>query len=289
MKIAVTGSNGQVGKELQLAFSNDKKLDVVYYDKASLDITNSLKLNKEFAANKFDVCINAAAYTAVDKAEDDYDTAFDVNAQGAENIARVCELFKTKLIHISTDFVFDGQKQAPYLENDKTNPLSAYGETKLVGEERVLKVLPSSVVIRTSWVYSHFGNNFVKTMKRLTSERDELNVVNDQIGNPTYAADLAQVIKQITLSKEMEGVSGIFHYSNKGNISWYQFALAINDICKHNCAISPIPTTDYPTPATRPPYSVMNTSKIESKLGIAIYPWKKSLEICLEKLSGNEL
>jgi len=289
MKIAVTGSNGQVGKELQLLLGNDDQLEVVFYDKTSLDITNSLKLNKEFAAHKFDVCVNAAAYTAVDKAEEDYDTAFDVNAQGAENLARVCELFNTKLIHISTDFVFDGEKQSPYTEKDQTNPISAYGETKLVGEERVLKVLPLSIVIRTSWVYSHFGNNFVKTMKRLTKERDTLSVVNDQMGNPTYAADLAQMIHHLINSDGLADVRGLYHFSNKGNISWYDFAEAINQLCANNCSITPIPSVEYPTPAARPKYSVMDTSKIESELGIKILPWKERLAQCLQILDKNEL
>jgi dTDP-4-dehydrorhamnose reductase len=238
-----------------------------------------------FLGLKPQYCINCAAYTAVDKAESEQDMAMLVNREAVGNLAAVCKKFNTKLIHISTDYVFDGESETPYQPDDQTGPISIYGISKLKGEGLCLKENADAIIIRTAWVYSEFGNNFVKTMMRLMKDRPEIKVVNDQVGAPTYAADLAKAILDIINSGNW--VSGIYHYSNKGKISWYDFAVAIKEMIGSSCIVHPIPTIDYPTPAKRPKFSLLDTSKITSKFGIQIPEWRESLRRCMTRLLMN--
>lgn len=280
--ILVTGQNGQLGNELKVLSEKYSSYDYIFTDVAELDITNEEKVNEFFTTNQPAICINAAAYTAVDKAETERALALKINAWAVGNLAENCKKINTKLIHISTDYVFDGRADSSYTEKDPVNPVNFYGESKLKGEQMALEKNPSTVIIRTSWVYSFFGNNFVKTMLRLMKERESLSVVNDQFGSPTYAADLAAVIMKI--ASQAEDKDGIYHFSNEGVISWFDFAVAINDLAGLSCNIKPIDTSGYPTPAKRPAYSVMNKEKIRSTFGIELKDWKDSLQKCLRLL-----
>jgi dTDP-4-dehydrorhamnose reductase len=230
-------------------------------------------------------CINAAAYTAVDKAETESDLAKLVNGEAVGVLAEVARSFGTKFIHISTDYVFNGNSSTPYKETDPVDPMNVYGKSKLDGEQRCMKQDPDAIILRTSWVYSYHGNNFVKTMLRLMKERSEINVVADQIGSPTYAADLAQAILQIIASGKW--LPGIYHYANEGKISWYDFALAIREMSGSTCKVQPIPSAAYPTPARRPSYSLLNTEKIREAYGLSIPFWKESLEECMRRLLAD--
>ncbi|MBL7778748.1 MAG: dTDP-4-dehydrorhamnose reductase [Chitinophagales bacterium] len=281
MKVLVTGGNGQLGSELKdcLAFS---KHQVVFADRQMLDLADPVSMSTFFSDNVFDVVINCGAYTAVDKAESDELAANNINAVAPGLIAKFCKISGAKLIHISTDFVFDGYASVPYKETDETLPLSVYGKSKLEGEKHVLQFDSDAVIIRTGWLYSSYGHNFLKTILRLCSERGQLSVVFDQIGTPTYAADLALVIKNIMESGEW--IPGVYHYSNEGVASWYDFAFAINRIAGLHCKILPIETYQYPTPAKRPSYSVLNKAKIKSQFGIYIPNWQESAELCIRKI-----
>ncbi len=269
----VTGSNGQLGRELAELLP-----EAILTDVDTLDITDLNAVKKFVADNNIDVIINCAAYTAVDKAEDDVDMATKINVDGPKNLA----LSGAKIIHVSTDYVFDGMGCKPYTEEDETNPVSVYGKTKRAGELAVLQNADVAVVIRTAWLYSPYGNNFVKTMQRLGAERSELNVVGDQIGTPTYAGDLAQAIVQILpqLSRDKKGV---YHFTNEGVCSWYDFAYKIMELSELSCQVNPIESKDYPTRATRPFYSVLNKSKIKSTFGIKISHWEEGLKKCLKQ------
>lgn len=283
--IAVSGKNGQLGNELiRLAAAYANSFDFVFAGHEQLDITSEEAVAGFFAKYKPAYFINCAAYTAVDKAETEKETAYAVNALAPGSIAKQCAQYGTTLITISTDYVFNGNAGHPYQPGDATDPVNYYGYTKLAGERLALQNNPRTLVIRTSWVYSDHGNNFVKTMLRLMKERDAISVVNDQLGSPTYAADLAKAIMQI-ISVYQEGNThyGICHYSNKGVISWYDFALAIRDLAGLSCIVHPIPTTKYPTPAKRPAYSVMDTGVIEKDFSLHIPGWKESLQVCLSK------
>ncbi|MDG1715032.1 dTDP-4-dehydrorhamnose reductase [Lacinutrix sp.] len=281
-KILVTGANGQLGKCLNAISKKHETMALVFMDSKDLDITNLVSVNKAFLESKYDYCINCAAYTAVDKAEEQEESAARVNEQGARNLALACKQSQTTLFHISTDFVFDGESNHPYNENDKTNPVSVYGRTKLNGEKEIVSILTKYYIIRTSWLYSEFGNNFVKTMLKLGSERDKLTIISDQIGTPTYAMDLANAIMTLITSEKPS--YGIYNYSNEGTASWYDFAKAIFDIKKMNLSLEPIPTKNYPTPAKRPLYSILNKEKIKNNFSMAIPYWRTSLENCLRQL-----
>ncbi|WP_299318391.1 dTDP-4-dehydrorhamnose reductase [uncultured Maribacter sp.] len=277
--ILVTGGNGQLATCLKEVSEEQGDLNFLFVSSKQLDITDYNAVNDFFKKNDISYCINCAAYTAVDKAETDIEAATKVNVVGARNLSKVCSLFNTILIHISTDFVFDGEKTSLYSEEDKETPICVYGQTKLKGEIAIAESWEKHIIIRTSWLYSEYGNNFLKTMLRLGAERDSLGVVADQIGTPTYAVDLVEVIIAVINMKEPE--FGVFHYSNEGVASWYDFAEAIFDISKTKVELSPIRTEAYPTPAKRPTFSVMDKSKIKLSLGIKIPYWRESLRECI--------
>ena len=272
-KVLITGAKGQLGTELSLLLPN-----AVLTDVAELDITDLAAVRNFVSQNKIGIIINCAAYTAVDKAEDDIPAANMINVIGPENLAKT----GCKIVHISTDYVFDGRGCKPYTPDDETNPVSVYGKTKRAGELGVLKNAPEAVIIRTAWLYSPHGNNFVKTMRRLGAERETLNVVADQVGTPTYAADLAGAIVQI-LPQITKETTGIYHYTNEGVCSWYDFATAIMAESGLKCHVNPIPTSAYPTRATRPFYSVLDKSKIKETFGIQIPHWQDALKRCLTR------
>jgi len=289
MNILITGSNGQLGNEIKKNALNYKSWNFIYRDLPELDITNLDQIKSLIQEENIKAIINCAAYTAVDPAESNKELAYAVNVEGAKNLAIAASDCNAKLIHISTDFVFDGKYHLPYIESDLPNPLSIYGKTKLEGEQAVLETLPSSIVIRTAWLYSVFGNNFVKTMQCLGKEREKLSVIFDQVGTPTWAGDLAQTIL-IILKQLDEGNSkkGIYHFSNEGVASWYDFAVEIIGLSKIECRVLPIETKEYPTPAPRPAYSVLNKSKIKSDFGISIPHWKESLKNCIIELDEKQ-
>lgn len=276
MVVLVTGANGQLGQALQVVARKYPQLDFHFAGSSQADITDIEKLRQVFQTIKPDWCVNAAAYTAVDKAESEPGKAHAVNVVGAQNVAVVCREFQTQLIHISTDFVFDGQATTPYRETDPTGPQSVYGQTKREGELAIAQTFEQYFIVRTSWLYSQFGQNFMKTMLRLGSERPSLNVVNDQIGTPTNANDLADAIAQMILSGEK--AYGIYHYSNEGSASWYDFAREIFDLSNINIDLGAIPTEAYPTPAKRPHYSVLDKTKIKTVFHLSVPDWKASLK-----------
>lgn len=287
MKILVTGAYGQLGNELNCLTSEYPEWQFIFTDIDSLDITNEESVNIFFVKNELDFVINCAAYTAVDKAENDAGTAEKVNAEASRILGKCSKNKGAKLIHVSTDYVFDGSSSKPYVETDNVNPQSIYGKTKLLGEQLCINENPETVIIRTSWLYSTFGNNFVKTMLRLAGERGKLNIVFDQVGTPTYAADLAKAILTIIELCENEPkrfIPGVYHYSNEGVASWFDFAKAIFEISEIKCTVSPIRSVEFPTPAKRPEYSVIDKSKIKNTFALNIPYWKDSLKICLERL-----
>ena len=281
-KILVTGAHGQLGTELNFLSSLLESDSFTFVDQNNLDITDAVAVNEFISTGNYSAIINCAAYTAVDKAETEKEIAFKVNADGAGNLAKAAKQFHAKFIHFSTDFIFDGTGLVPYTENDKPDPLSVYGASKLAGEERVLADNSAAIIIRTSWVYSSFGNNFVKTILKLCKEREHLNVIFDQIGTPTYARDLAGVVLHIIQQKEWK--PGIYNYSNEGVASWYDFAVAIRDMAVLKTKILPIETSQYPTPAVRPKYSVLNKKKIKEIFALEIPHWRESLEKCMKLL-----
>ena len=291
MKIIVTGSKGQLGRSIQELSSGYPELQCVFTDIEELDICDPAQIDRIFTDVNPSVLVNCAAYTAVDKAEKDEVMAEKINHRAVANLANACKKTGTKLIHISTDYLFDGEKSTPYHEKDIVRPRSVYGITKLEGETAILRAEIKSIIIRTSWLYSAFGNNFVKTMLRLGRERDQLGVVSDQVGTPTYAGDLAKVvldILQMTATDSKRFVTGIYHYSDEGVASWYDFTKAIFEYSPEiTCQVNPIDTSAYPTPAKRPAYSVLNKSKIKTTFGIGIPYWRDSLKICLIKLQED--
>ena len=283
--ILITGANGQLASELKEISGNFPGFKFLFTTKEDLPIEDENALATYFQNQSIQYCINCAAYTAVDKAESDKEKAFAINANAVGNLATVCKKYGAKFIHISTDYVYDGSKGTPLKESDPTGPVNVYGQSKLKGEELALANNASSIIIRTSWVYSSYGANFVKTMLRLFKEKKEIKVVSDQVGSPTYAADLAEVILLFIQKNESgQHFSGIYNYSNSGVTNWYEFALAIKEISDSHCNILPTTTSAYLTPAKRPLYSVMDTSKIKEELQIDIPFWKDSLKKCLGKL-----
>lgn len=287
--VLVTGASGQLGNELRKRQElSNNAFYFIYTDAAELNITDLQQVRDFVKEKSIRYIINCAAYTNVEKAETDTENAYLVNYTGAENLAKAAFENDCRLIHISTDFVFDGAFHVPYTENDVPNPLSIYGKSKLKGEDAVRKLSPEAVIIRTSWLYSEFGNNFVKTMIRLMTERDELNIVADQHGTPTYAADLAEMILHIMdIAEAEEWKPGIYHFSNSGETTWFGFADKIKELAKlDNCKLNPIKTSEYPTAAERPAYSVMNLQKTETTFHVEIPNWENGLERCLQKLQA---
>ncbi|HUC83360.1 MAG TPA: dTDP-4-dehydrorhamnose reductase [Flavisolibacter sp.] len=283
-KILVTGSNGQLGSELQELAPANPSFEFVFLTRAEMPLNDSTVIRETILANQPAFVINCAAYTAVDKAESEREEAFQINALAVEAMAKACAEIGAKFIHVSTDYVFDGTRKELLKEDDAVAPINVYGESKLAGEEKALAVNPEAVIIRTSWVYSYYGKNFVKTMMRLMAEKDSINVVNDQSGSPTYAADLAKAILQILSSPQWH--PGIFHFSNEGVITWFDFAKEIGAQLQTACDVQPATTDNFPTPAKRPAYSAMDKSKIQQLYGVELKPWKESLQQCLAKLKA---
>lgn len=284
-KILVTGANGQLGQCLQKISSQFEEFEFIFTDSETLDITNKEEVNDFFWQNTPDFCINAAAYTAVDLAETEVEKAFLVNADGTENLAEACAENNAQFIHVSTDYVFDGENNLAYTEEDFTNPLGVYGASKLAGDELALEVNPCSVILRTSWVYSEFGKNFVKTMLNLFATKEELSIVADQFGQPTNANDLAEAIMKIIKSEKI--TPGIFNFSNLGRISWFDFAEKIAELSEAKIKLNAIETSQYPTPAKRPKNSVLDLDKISKTYAIQLKPWEESLEGCVQILQNN--
>jgi dTDP-4-dehydrorhamnose reductase len=285
--ILITGANGQVGSEFRVLSKAYPQYNFLFVAKDELPIDDIAAVKKYFDEHSIQYCVNCAAYTAVDKAEAEIEKAFLINATAVGDLAAVCKLKGTQFIHISTDYVFDGTATTPYLESDPVKPIGVYGASKLKGEELALQNDPDTIIIRTSWVYSSFGNNFVKTMLRLMKERESISVVNDQQGCPTYAADLANAIMQIIINYQLSIINStnrVFNYSNTGVINWHQFAIAIKELTNSKCIVNSIPSSQYPTPAKRPQYSVLNTAKIRETFAITIPAWKNSLVACLSLL-----
>ena len=282
-KILITGANGQLGqsfKKVAPAFSN---YNLQYCDRSQLDITQKEAVDEYFTTHDLDYCINCAAYTAVDRAESEPDKASDINVKGMENLALACQNANIPLIHFSTDYVYHNQQNTPFKEDDPTHPQSVYARTKLEGEQIAQTIHQQVMIIRTSWVYAEFGHNFVRTMHRLGQEREQLRIVFDQIGSPTYAPDLAEAVLNIITKVEcgevtQEKLHGIYHYSNEGVASWYDFALAIFELSGIKCQVTPIETKDYPTPAKRPPFSLLNKGKIKATFDLEIPHWRESLK-----------
>jgi dTDP-4-dehydrorhamnose reductase len=279
--ILVTGSNGQLGMELRTLAPDYPFFNFIFTDIAELDITAADKVEKFVAVNEPDVIINCAAYTAVDQAEDEPEKAMWLNRDAVSNLARACDLYDSFLVHISTDFVFDGENTRPYREDDAPCPISVYGLSKLDGEDAMSACLQKGLIIRTSWLYSSFGRNFVKTILKKGSDTDHLDVVDDQFGSPTYARDLARAILDILPSAISANSLELFHYSNEGSCSWYEFAEEIVSIADLQCKVTPIKTVDYPAKAKRPPYSVLDTSLIKERFGLTIRDWRESLRECI--------
>ena len=282
--ILVTGSNGQLGSELKDLSASYPGFTFIFLTREDLSISDQNAVEELFNLHQPSFLVNCAAYTAVDKAESETELANEINGNAVGHLAFACRKFKTGFIHISTDYVFNGKTTSPWKEEDETDPVNAYGASKLIGEFKAQKNNPDSIIIRTSWVYSFHGKNFVKTMMRLMHEKESIGVVSDQQGSPTYAADLAEAIMQIITSPEWK--PGIYHYSNAGAITWFDFAVAIRDAIGSACIVNPITTKDFPTPAARPSYSVMDTQKIKDAYSIKMKPWKESLQKCILKLKA---
>ena len=292
MFILVTGSSGQLGESLKSLVNKQKKSNsFVFVNRDQLDLSSFGSIQRYFETNKFDLIINCAAYTGVDKAEIHEKEADLINHLAVKKIAEIAHSFNIKLIHISTDFVFNGLNHQPYYESDVTGPLNIYGNTKLAGEKAVLSIMKfNAIIIRTSWVYSEYGNNFVDTILKLIQKDIDLNIVSDQIGTPTYANDLALAILNIIKSEsfnEYDRTSQIYHYSNEGGANWYEFAKEIIKISGSKCILNPINTQDYPTSAKRPKYVLMSKSKISKEFDLNFFFWKDSLRICMKNLSTS--
>ncbi len=287
--ILVTGKDGQLGRSLQAIAKCFDQFDFLFTDKETLNITDSVNVHHFFEKNKPAFCINTAAYTAVDLAETEREQAFLVNATAVSNLAKACKLYNCVLLHISTDYVFNGEKDTHYVESDKTNPVNYYGYTKRAGEEIALLECNKTFIIRASWLYSEYGKNFVKTMLHLFKTKNEIGVVGDQFGSPTYAKYFAVALLKICSrvnEKNNFKEYGIYHYSDAGNISWYDFAMGIKKISGADCSIKKITTEDYPTPAKRPSYAVFSTSRIENEFGVEIKNWEENLGECLKNIDN---
>lgn len=280
--IIVSGSNGQLGCELKELASAYPQFEFVFFGRNQLSIDNKELIEQVLEQYQPAYFINCAAYTAVDKAESEIKSANEINGTAVGNLATACKNSGTKLIHISTDYVFNGNGRTPLKETDEVDPVNAYGASKLLGERAALQNNPKSIILRTSWVYSFYGKNFVKTMIRLMNEKESIGVVNDQVGSPTYAADLAEAIMQIIVLGKWE--AGIYNFSNEGNITWFEFANEIKRLTGSNCVINPLTTEQFPTAAKRPKYSVLDKTKIQSTFSIELKNWKESLGICVAKL-----
>ena len=288
MRVLITGSNGQLGSEIKELASDYENLECVFKDLPELDICDAEVLNTFIIDQHINAVINCAGYTAVDKSEENPEIAEQVNAKGVLNLVNALKKVDGKLIHISTDYVFDGNHSQPYKESDPVSPIGVYGETKRAGELAVLNSSIDAIVIRTSWLYSYYGNNFVKTMLRLGNEKESINVVFDQIGTPTYAKDLAKTCMNILSDAGSTNISkkgSLYHFSNEGVTSWYDFATAIMEISNIDCKVVPIETKDYPTQAIRPLYSVLDNYKIKSDFKVTIHNWRDSLANCLRKIN----
>jgi dTDP-4-dehydrorhamnose reductase len=288
-KILVTGANGQLGKELREFSSLHTGLEFVFLSREDLPIHQFELVRKYFNTLKPAYCINCAAYTAVDKAESEKDLAFLINGEAVGVLAAICKEHNTKFIHISTDYVFNGKAASPYTESFPTDPLNVYGASKLEGEKQAMELNPGSIIIRTSWLYSSLGKNFVRTMMKLMSEKDKIKVVNDQLGSPTNAADLAEIIFNIIGLCHLQiydWTPGIYNFSNEGIISWYDFAKAIKEFTNSPCDVKPISTTEYPTPAKRPAYSGLDKTKIQKTFGIKLKGWEASLRTCISNMKN---
>lgn len=283
MVILVTGANGQLGNEMRRvsAQTGDR---YIYTDVAELDITDRAAIRRLVKAEGVETIVNCVAYTNVEKAEDDYATADLLNNRAVENLALVAKEVDATLIHVSTDYVFKGNQSVPYFEDMETDPLGVYGATKLAGERSLIATGCRYLIFRTAWLYSAFGNNFVKTMRRLTAERDRLNVVFDQVGTPTYAADLAALIAHVIATRQLDK-EGIYHYSDEGVCSWYDFAVAIRDMSGHTCAINPCHSDEFPSRVERPHFSVLDKTKVKKTFGVEVPYWRDSLAKCVEELS----
>jgi dTDP-4-dehydrorhamnose reductase len=282
MVVLVTGGNGQLGQSIQYIAPKYAQIDFIFADSDTLDITNEKECFSFFEKHKPHYCINTAAYTAVDKAESEPEKAHNINVLGAKNLAQACLKHNSILLHISTDFVFDGTKNSPYQETDIPNPLGVYGKTKLDGEKAIQETFSNYYIIRTSWVYSQFANNFMKTMLRLAQERDSLSIVSDQVGTPTHAVDLAECLVKIIQNHNNNQLVhtnyGLYHFSNEGYCSWFDFAKKIFEVNNVTIAIQPIPSSAYPTPAKRPLYSVLDKTKIKKTFNLDIPNWEQSLK-----------
>ncbi|MBE7170930.1 MAG: dTDP-4-dehydrorhamnose reductase [Williamsia sp.] len=283
--ILVTGANGQVGRELRVCAETNAQYDFVFLSKDDLSIDRPEQVEEVFQKWAPKYCINCAAYTAVDKAETEQALAFQINGEATGVLAAASRQAGARFIHISTDYVFNGNGTAPYQEDHAVDPVNIYGASKLQGEQLAKQQNPDSVIIRTSWVYSRFGNNFVKTMMRLMKERESINVVDDQKGSPTYAADLAAAMLKIIASEKW--TPGIYNYSNEGVITWHQFAQAIAELTRSSCKVNPIPSANFPTPAKRPGYSVLSKDKIREVYQITPPAWRTSLEACIRLLQQS--
>ncbi len=282
MKLLITGANGQLGNEMRIVLGQRPEIEAVYTDVDTLDITDLAQLDAFMGAEGVSHIVNCAAYTAVDKAEDDEANATKVNVDAVRNLGIVAKKYGAKIVHVSTDYVFDGCGHKPYTEDMSVCPTNVYGRTKLAGEEALVAECDDAIIIRTSWLYSSYGNNFVKTMLRLGRERDELNVIFDQVGTPTYAADLAQTI--LTIIADKEWVSGVYHFSNEGVCSWYDFTIMIHKLAEIECKVNPIESSAYPVRTPRPHYSVLNKTKIKTTFSIEVPYWVDSLQKCLNIL-----
>ena len=286
MNILITGCNGQLGNEFQKVAKSEIEFKWFFTDIDTLEICDASAVYNYFKENQIDICINCAAYTAVDKAEDEEDKAIAINSEAVKILAETCKSLNVLLIHVSTDYVFDGTSERPYRENDRINPNNIYGKTKAEGEQNIIKSGCYYIIVRTSWLYSSHGNNFVKTMLRLGSEREYVNVVNDQNGNPTWAYDLANAI-MILIQRADTHTQEIFHYSNEGITPWSNFAEAILGIGRKKCTVNPIPTKEYPCKAKRPHFSALDKTKIKEFTGIKVPFWKDSLIKCIEEINNN--
>ena len=280
--ILITGANGQLGSEIRVASGQFPQFRFFFTDVTELDICNREAVHAYMAENHMDGIVNCAAYTAVDKAEDDAETCYRINRDAVKNLAEAAREYKLDIIHVSTDYVFDGKSYLPYTEVMPVNPSSVYGKSKLEGERILMEICPEAVIVRTSWLYSSFGNNFVKTMLRLGQERDKLNVIFDQVGTPTYAADLAVALLSILAAGKP--AAGIYHYSNEGVCSWYDFTRSIHRLAGISCDLVPIESKEYPVRTPRPHFSVLNKAKIKQTYGIEIPHWEDSLEKCIRLL-----
>ena len=286
MKLLITGAYGQLGNEMRVALARYSHLDSVFTDVDTLDITDKIALEAFVVLHKPDVLVNCAAYTAVDKAEDDEALCYKINCDAVRNLGEVAHAHGMTILHISTDYVFDGTSHVPYTEDIPVSPTNVYGKSKLAGEQALLQVCPNAIIIRTSWLYSGFGNNFVKTMLKLGSERDNLNVIFDQIGTPTYAADLADSMLQIIDSGKF--APGIYHFSNEGVCSWYDFTKMIFKLAQISCEVLPIESKEYAVRTPRPHYSVLNKSKLKSTFNQTVPYWIDGLERCLKVLQAQK-